>query len=181
MKLSHDELAARQELLCEKYDSIKGLVRFFGVPVDIREDVVQEIFVLAYKHLYQLKDVESMDSWLYKIAYRHVLSHKKKNQKKEAFEVPLEDQLLNIKDESNAEKVWHIAEYELSDEELIGMIDSLKPPAPDILRLRFKMGFTLVEIAKILDMNYNSVKTIEHRAFKKLKKMIEQRGKRNDA
>ena len=40
------------------------------------------------------------------------------------------------------------------------------------------MGFNLKEISDLLDMKYNTVKTIERRAFKRLKVMIEERGYR---
>ena len=58
------------------------------------------------------------------------------------------------------------------------MINSLKPPAPYIIKLRFEMGFNLKEISDLLDMKYNTVKTIERRAFKRLKVMIEERSYR---
>jgi len=56
---------------------------------------------------------------------------------------------------------------------LCQMIERLKPHGSEIIKLRFGAGFKLKEIAEMLDMNYNTVKTIESRALKRLKKMIE--------
>lgn len=177
--LKDKELIRRQELLCQRYPDIRKLVALLGVPVDDREDVVQEIFIIACIHLDQLRDVESLNSWLYKLACRHIKDTLKKRSKKAEFEISYEENPW-VLEQVDAKTVWNIAENCLNDQELVDMIDSLKPPAPTILQLRFAMGFNLTEIAEMMDMNYNTVKTIENRAFKKLKKMIEERGERND-
>jgi RNA polymerase sigma factor (sigma-70 family) len=49
----------------------------------------------------------------------------------------------------------------------------LAPPAPMILMLRFQHGFSLREIAEMLDMNYNTVKTITFRAVQQLKTRLQ--------
>lgn len=176
-KLSDEELARRVEILCENYGNVEDLVRIFNVPRNDREDVVQEIFVLAYRNIGQLRDMECLDSWLYKIAYRYVLGIRKKYEIKEEAEFYYEDYPMELEDLSSSKDAWHIMDSGFTDDTLVELINSLKPPAPEILRLRFKMGFTLKEIAVILNMNYNSVKTVESRALKRLRDKIEQRGK----
>ncbi len=179
-KLSDEELAERVEILCENYGNVEYLVKVFNVPKNDREDVVQEIFVLAYRNIGQLKDMDCLDSWLYKIAYRYVLGIRRKYEIKEEAEFYYEDYPIELEDLSSSKETWEIMDNDFTDETLVELINSLKPPAPEILRLRFKMGFTLKEIAVILDMNYNSVKTIESRALKRLRDKIEQRGKNDE-
>ena len=70
MMITEEELAARRALLCEKYDNVVKLTHHFGVSNCDRDDVVQEVFIAAYTHLRQLRNVDSMDSWLYKITMR---------------------------------------------------------------------------------------------------------------
>jgi len=71
-----------------------------------------------------------------------------------------EQELDRISAEEYASKI------DFSDEDLFEMVNSLKQPAPEIIRLRYVSELSMVEIAKLLKMNYNSVKTIERRAKK---------------
>lgn len=85
--MTEKELSERRAVLCEKYDKILGLTYHFGVADSDRDDVVQEVFVAAYLHLHQLRDIESMDSWLYKIAMRKAgrIGRKVKGEKTKSF------------------------------------------------------------------------------------------------
>ena len=76
--------------------------------------------------------------------------------------------------------VWDIIDGYFEDSDIAELVEKLKYPAPEIIRLRFVDGFTLKEIAEMLKLNYNTVKTIEYRAFKQLKMMIENEGKGTD-
>lgn len=167
--MTEKELSERRAVLCEKYDKILGLTYHFGVADSDRDDVVQEVFVAAYLHLHQLRDIESMDSWLYKIAMRkagRIGRKSKRREDKELLYESCEQELDRISAEEYASKI------DFSDEDIFEMVNSLKPPAPEIIRLRYVSELSMVEIAKLLKMNYNSVKTIERRAKKELEKMI---------
>jgi len=85
--LTEKELSERRAVLCEKYDKILGLTYHFGVADSDRDDVVQEVFVAAYLHLHQLRDIESMDSWLYKIAMRKAGRIGRKSKRREDKEL----------------------------------------------------------------------------------------------
>lgn len=167
--MKEKELAERRAVLCEKYDKILGLTYHFGVSDSEREDVVQEVFVAAYLHLHQLKDIESMDSWLYKIAMRKAGKFGRKSKRKEENEVVYESCEQELDKNRAAE---YAAKLDFSDEDIFDMVNSLRPPAPEIIRLRYVSELRMVEIAELLKMNYNSVKTIERRARVELKRMI---------
>ena len=110
-----------------------------------------------------------MDSWLYKIAMRkagRIGRKSKRREDKELLYESCEQELDRISAEEYASKI------DFSDEDIFEMVNSLKPPAPEIIRLRYVSELSMVEIAKLLKMNYNSVKTIERRAKKELEKMI---------
>lgn len=167
--MKEKELAERRAVLCEKYDKILSLTYHFGVADSERDDVVQEVFVAAYLHLHQLRDIESMDSWLYKIAMRKAGKFGRKSKRKEENEVVYESCEQELDRNSAAE---YAAKLDFSDEDIFDMVNSLRPPAPEIIRLRYVSELSMVEIAELLKMNYNSVKTIERRARIELEKMI---------
>ena len=61
MKLSEKEREKRIDLLCGSYSLIKDLVTIFGVPAEHREDLIQDILLLAYRHIDDLKETEKMN------------------------------------------------------------------------------------------------------------------------
>lgn len=182
MKLSKDDLADRRDILCEKYVLIKDFVSNLGVPETYREDLIQEIFVAAYINIHKLNDMDKLNAWLYRISYRKMILFGRAHRIRFETEISYPDYYGESGIESEVDKdVWNAMNNCLTDEELCEMINSLKAPAPYIIKLRFEMGFNLKEISDLLDLKYNTVKTIERRAFKKLKAMIEERGyRRND-
>ena len=159
--MKEKELAERRAVLCEKYDKILSLTYHFGVADSERDDVVQEVFVAAYLHLHQLRDIESMDSWLYKIAMRKAGKFGRKSKRKEENEVVYESCEQELDRNSAAE---YAAKLDFGDEDIFDMVNSF--------RLRYVSELSMVEIAELLKMNYNSVKTIERRARIELEKMI---------
>ncbi len=169
------ELEKRRELLCEKYDQIVGLTIHFGIEFKDVEDAVQEIFVVAYTHLHQLNDIENFDSWLYKIARRYTSRMHKSNRRRTTNELCYDDCAEKVETETAYIQPMKDLSENFSDDDICDMVASLEPPAPEIIRLRYVTGLTLKEIAKLMGLNYNTVKTLEFRARNKLRKMILER------
>lgn len=179
MKLSKYELMQRHDILCEKYVLIKDFVSNLGVPESYREDLIQEIFVTAYINIHKLNDMDRLNARLYRISYHKMIEFGKAHRIRFEKEVSYPDYYGELGIECEEDRyVWHAMDNCLTDEELCEMVMSLKAPAPYIIKLRFEMGFNLKEISDLLEMKYNTVKTIECRALKKLKAMIEERGYR---
>lgn len=181
MKLSEKELEERIDRLCAQYSLIKDLVVIFGVPAEHRDDLIQDILVIAYKNLHSLREVEKMNSWLYKIAYRQTLLFSKERKLLLEREVYGDENMIEDIPDCSSKTAWEMCDGFFEDEEISDLVMRLKPPAPYIIKLRFVDGYTLKEIAEILDMKYNTVKVIEHRAFKKLKAMIIEGGNGKNA
>ena len=54
---------------------IKGMMAFFQFSDEVLEDLIQEIFVAAFKKAHQLKNPEALESWLRSIARNHALRY----------------------------------------------------------------------------------------------------------
>lgn len=183
MKCSADELRARREKLSSLYGEIRNIVLAIGTAPEDVEDLVHEIFIEAYNHIGKVKDMNCLNSWVYKIAYRKIIRFSMKRRKKISKEVFLDqEEWASIRmPDATSEGVFFIANRMLTDEELYIMVEALRPPAPVILDLRFKKGYTLKAISDMMGMNYNTVKTIEYRALAQLKNMIlERRGEEDE-
>lgn len=176
VKITEEERSFRTAVLCEKLDRVRKFAAICGVPPEHQADVVQDAMVDAYLHLDQLRDMERFDGWLFRITKRRAGRFFVEQKKRMEREINLEEWLERQADEPSAYQAWKAAEQRIDDEQLRNMVESLRPPAPTIIRMRFEMGFRLKEIAEMLELNYNTVKTIENRAFKKLKAMIIREG-----
>lgn len=181
VKLSEKEREKRIDLLCESYSLIKDLVTIFGVPAEHREDLIQDILLLAYRHIDDLKETEKMNSWLYKIAYRRTILFSKERKLLLEQEVYGDEDIIEDIPDCSSREAWELCDSFFENDELADMVMSLKKPAPLIIRLRFVNGYTLKEIADILKMNYSTVRVMEYRALKKLKAMIIERGSERNA
>ena len=144
--------------------------RFVGNLADA-EDLAQETFIKAYKKINTLKDYKKAKSWLYSIARNTVIDFFRKNKNKE---VALSDALL----ESIAATATTAATYQekaISNEiskELDRCIDRLVKEDRAIVRLLYYEGFSYKEIADLLNINENTLKSRLHRARKVLLEMI---------
>ena len=166
------ELERRRLLLCGKYDVIKAAVSRLTVQRDDVEDLSQDIFLIAYSHIGQLKQTGSMDCWLYKITRRYVGRYLKNCRQKEKRELSWDEETgwLSVRNRSSGDWERMCAQIEHGD--LMSFLEKLDAVEQTIVKMRYLKGFSLVEIAKLLHMNYNTVKTIKSRALKKLREML---------
>lgn len=180
-KLTREEHDARVKAICERWGMVKGFAAVCGVPPQHREDVVQEAMIMAYMKRDQLRDLDSVDGWLFRITKRMAAQFFAENKKQTEHELALEDWEEMQEDGADAYAAWTAAEKRFSNEDLARMVERLPEPAPKVIWMRFAVGFSLKEIAELLEMNYNTVKTVERRALKKLQEMIVREERQNEA
>lgn len=122
------------------------------------EDAVQEIFIRAYENLNSYKRKVSFSSWLYKVAYNHLMNMKKKH-----------NRWLKLVDEYKHHKpVVQESSYTTVIEELM---EYLTPEERHILLLKAVEQYTFEEISII--MNIRSV-ALRKRYERLRRKLIEQ-------
>ncbi len=136
------------------------------------EEVAQETFVAAHRGLAEFRGEAQFGSWLYRIAFHQAVNRKARVR----FRAPhlSEDALAAT---ASAEPGPH-AQLEAARRELAvaECIDRLPPVYQSALRLHFWMGSSVVEIAQLLNVPENTVKSYLHRARRILHAMLEERG-----
>ncbi len=157
-------------LLVERYEAkLQRYILRLGVRVlDDQLDVLQEIFIKAYRNLNSFDTSLSFSSWIYRIAHNEAISfYRKKNVRPEGHLVGDGDEVLSFISSSldtadvkfdqgiNAEEV----------NKALGMIDE-KYREP--LVLRFFEHKEYDEISDILQIPIGSVGTLIHRGKKQL-------------
>lgn len=120
------------------------------------EDAVSETILIAYEHLYSLKDKTKFKSWM-----MTMLVNESKRVLKRRKKAVLSD---------NADLFTGVAKE--SNHEILDLVMSLKEEFSQVVILYYYEGFTTKEIAKILRISEGTVKSRLSRARTKLKQLI---------
>ena len=124
------------------------------------EDIMSESLLRAWKAIDTLRDERSMKPWFFKIISNTAVTYIKK---KGAY-IAMEDEDL--------ERLEY-TEDKYNDYSFESMIKNLPEKYKEVIVLRFFEDMSLSQIAEILDLNENTVKTRLYRALKILKVDIE--------
>jgi RNA polymerase sigma-70 factor (ECF subfamily) len=129
-------------------------------------DVAQESLISMARSLRDFRGDSSVSSWLYTIARRFCL----KKRRRSKFAPPREESL----DVPGADAAQRVADPAPSPEETAGnrelaaaltrAIDALDPPRREVLLLRDVEGLSAREVAKVLGISVDAVKSRLHRA-----------------
>lgn len=171
-------------------DAYRRLVRRFERPLlslirrmvhdpELAEDLAQEAFVKAFRHLERYDSQRKFSSWLFKIAHNTTLDYLRRRR---LDTVPLE---ISGDDGDGSWEYLPAPEsaspdFRAEQKEVAGAIgralQGLKPAYREILLLRFQQGFAYHEIAEVTGLKMGTVKVHLHRARKLLAAELEKVG-----
>jgi RNA polymerase sigma-70 factor (ECF subfamily) len=135
------------------------------------DDIVQEVFVRAHSKINTLKDHDKIGSWLFRIAYRQCIDHFRKESRdtqKEIVDFPG----VKTSDYSRTER--KLEQHQMSvcvQNQMLLLPENYRT----VIWLFDVLGFTLKEIADILELSVENVKIRLHRARKKFKSILNQK------
>lgn len=132
------------------------------------EDLTSEVFLRLLQALNTRKAPrEHLLGWLYRVAHNLAMDWFRQQAKRTSM--PLEAELV-ADDDPLPIKVEARMEREL----LRSAIRKLAPDQQQVILLRFGEGYKLVEVAEILGKREGAVKSLQHRAVKRLRQLLEQ-------
>ncbi|MCH5229238.1 MAG: RNA polymerase sigma factor [Muribaculaceae bacterium] len=139
----------------------KFLVTLCAGDCDLADDIAQETYMKAYISSKDFSNKEKFKPWIIKIAYNTFLNY-------------LRSQKLNV-------DVTEIRNYETKDspedvfryENLYQALDSLNPRDRSMVVLYYMEGYTMKEIADMLEIREDLVRKIISRARQKLKFLLD--------
>lgn len=134
------------------------------------EDVVQETFIKALNKAGTIEEQGKMGAWLAVIAARTAIDFIRREKRKKA--VPFEHDFLELMGKETKQNVEQEVETGLLFEEINEAIGTLPYEQQELLMLKFTKGLKEEEIANVLQLNPNTVKTKIYRARKKLKLLV---------
>lgn len=141
------------------------MVQIVGCPEDT-EELLQDVFLKAFRNLNNYKAESSFSTWIYRIAYNVAVSATRK--KKQEFLCMEESMINNVPDE----KVEAIIGGATDDEEKLMLlskaIDLLDVEERTLITLFYYEAKSLEEVSKIMEISVNNAKVKLHRTRKKL-------------
>jgi len=129
------------------------------------EEVVQDVFLKAFKSLGSYRGDAGFSTWLYRIAYNMALSTTRKRKQEFAW---LEDDYINNLPDDVADTVLFPTDDEEKIVRLIQAIELLKPEEKALITLYYYEEKPVEEVAEITKLTPSNVKVKLHRIRKKL-------------
>lgn len=120
-------------------------------------DIVQDAICKALSSSKSLNDPNAIKSWFYRIVVNTSLDYIRKNKR-----------LLYVEDE-DLEVIGPSKSDQYEDYDLQKALEKLPTMSKTIITLRFFEDMTFEEIAQILDLNINTVKTRFYTSIRKLR------------
>jgi RNA polymerase sigma-70 factor, ECF subfamily len=132
------------------------------------EDLVQEVFLKAWRKLSTFDNKSSPKTWLFSIA-RNVAIDEMRKRKKELVKKDKVRKLSIGFTSTSAEEVFSLNE---TKREIYQQMKSMKKSYYDVLILRGIEQLSVKETAEVLQWNENKVRITFHRALKELEKRM---------
>ena len=140
-------------------------VRRIVVSHEDAQDILQETFIKAYRHLWQLRSGDRLKAWLYRIATNEAGRFLARNRSTEQLSALLEEKLAAPQHIDNADE----AEIKLQKALL-----KLSPQQKTVFCLRYYNEMDYGQIAKITGSKIETLKVSYHYAKEKIKKYLEE-------
>lgn len=164
--------------IVERYDSklMRYIRRLLYVNTEDAEDILQEVFIKAYRNLNSFNPKYRFSNWIYRIAHNEAVSFLRKNKKRklEIANDPEKDIFENLASDLDLEKEYMEKD---STNKMVEILSKLDTKYRDALVLKFLEGMDYNEISEILHIPSGTVGSLISRAKVKLKDMMNSDGK----
>ncbi len=128
-------------------------------------DLVQEVFLKAYKNLKSFDTKKKFSSWIYRIAHNESVNWLKKNTRYKKQSIDDDENKIDIEDNNDLSEMIVIGQER---QELLEKLDILPIKYKQVLVLRYIEEKTYKEISVIMKKSVNAVGILINRAKKKL-------------
>lgn len=169
--LSGDDSALRT--LIGKYERLVAhMVSKVVYAQEDQEELCQDVFIKVYEKLDTFHFDSKLSTWIATIAYRVALNFAKK---KKLDQVAFDAVSFEIEDDTHSYEEEDLSRFVLK------LIEKLPPNYKLVLTLFYLEGFHYPEIIEITGMPEGTVKNYLHRAKQKLKVIVEENMRKEEA
>lgn len=167
-------------ILIERYEEklARYVARISGGSKEDVEDVLQDVFVSAYKNLNDFDQDLKFSSWIYRIAHNKVISHFRKiTARPKTVTYEGDTQLLNVL--ASDQDLVRDLEKKYTAVEVRSILDEMDERYREVLMLKFLEEKDYKEISDILEKPMGTVATLINRAKKQFREISEKSVKDN--
>ncbi|HDR3346512.1 TPA: sigma-70 family RNA polymerase sigma factor [Bacillus cereus] len=176
-----DELMIEAFEIEDKEDLIDEIMNKYGQEVlqlvysyvnnkEVAEDLTQDIFVKCYKSFHTYKGNSNLKTWLWRIAINHCKDYLKSWYNKKV--IVTEDDFTYM--ESQKESVEQIVIQNAEDSRLASAVMSLPIKYREVIYLFYYEELSIKEVATVIEVKENTIKTRLKKAKELLKKGLEE-------
>lgn len=165
-KFRNGDPHAFEELFLNFFSAGRGFVKTFSVEDDVAEDILQEVFIQMWNRRSSFKNENHFKAYFYKSLRNNTV--KFLTRKKESLNIKLAEQ------KEDDDLFVKIIEIEFKREILLA-ISNLPEKRREIILLSIK-GMSVEQIADALGISINTVKSQKTKAYKFLRKELEDIG-----
>jgi len=164
------------QVLVERYEEklMRYVMRISASSREDAEDILQDVFLSAYKNLNEFDQDLKFSSWIYRITHNKVISHyRKKNARPKTTTYEGDSELINIL--SSDEDIAKELEKRQKSDEVRKILDTLDERYREVLVLKFLEDKDYKEISDILEKPMGTVATLINRAKKQFRDRLKER------
>lgn len=172
-QLLNEAIRYNEAALGELYDRYEAKIysyiyRRTGDQV-LSEDLTAQVFLKMLEAIRKSNAWHSSFSgWLYRIAHNLVVDHFRRRDRQK--QIPIDDAPILVATEHNPVKT---SELNLNAEYLRGAIQRLTDEQAEVVSLRFLEGYSINEVAKLMDKTEGAVKALQYRAVATLRQFLQ--------
>lgn len=165
-RLRGGDRSAAPELVDRYYERIFLYLRELGHNRHASEDLTQEAFLRAWRHLGQLKDERALNAWLYRIASNVSSEHWRKHKRRENATRQKMALQADTQHESESHRAGSNEQLELLQEAIVSLSWKLR----QAVVLHYVQEFTIADAAKVAGVKEGTFKSRLNRALGMLRK-----------
>jgi len=155
-------------LIVRKYqEPVYWHIRRLVISHDDANDVVQDVFVKAWKGLHKFRKDSALYTWLYRVATNEALSFLKK--RKLRYYLPLVDVSRQLEETMESDVYYEGSDME---KQLQKAILTLPEKQRAVFNLRYYDEMKYEDMAEVMGTSVGALKASYHHAVKKIEKYI---------
>ncbi len=146
--------------------------RLSGLLPDEMEDVLQNVFIKAYKHLNDFDNNLSFSSWIYRITHNEAIDYLRSTKRKSIIiQADQDEDFIQSIPDSSTDFLKELDDN-LMKEQVSVILLSMKEKHRTVLLLKYIEAKNYGEISDILEIPMGTVATLIHRAKEEFKKNL---------
>lgn len=165
------EYAELEQFIRQHYSSLYATALKFVKSTDVAQDITQDIIIRFWEKQEQgaLKEIVSVENFLFIMVKNEALNYLRSLQRENLRYARLDQEAME------EPQIFNLLVEEETNEMLVNALRTLPEQSARIMRLALS-GLENKEIARLLDVSVNTIKTLKYGAIRKLREYFLRQG-----